>query len=136
MHWKKEYSIGIATMDQQHEQIFEHMLAVENSLVKKDPWNIVHFQILELERYMAFHFAVEESMLQIIGYPGARDHQASHEKLIAEIRQFEKKVKDSRAVNDLVVFFEEWFLNHVLSEDRLFVDYASKCLEHCGRTED
>lgn len=58
------------------------------------------------------------------------DHQASHEKLIAEIREFERKVKNSRSVHDLVVFFEDWFLNHVLSEDKLFVDYANKCLEH------
>lgn len=29
MHWKKEYSIGVDTMDHQH--VFGHMLAIENS---------------------------------------------------------------------------------------------------------
>ena len=130
MHWKNEYAIGIDAIDRQHETIFENMLTIENSLVKKDPWNIVRFQILELERYMSFHFAVEESLLQIICYPEASEHKVSHEKLIEALREFEKKVKDSRSVNDLVFFFEDWFLDHVMSEDKQFVDYANNCLEH------
>jgi len=129
MLWKKEYSIGIGVMDGQHEKIFENMLAIEDSLEKKDPWHLVHHHILELERYMSFHFAVEESMLQIIRYPELDDHRASHEKLIAAIHDFEKRVKESRSAKDLVVFFEDWFVSHVLSEDKSFVDYANQCLE-------
>jgi hemerythrin-like metal-binding protein len=122
-------------MDRQHEKIFQDMLAIEDSLVKKDPWHIVHFQILELERSMSFHFAVEDSLLEVIRYPEAAQHHASHERLIAAMRDFEKKVKDSRSVNDLVVFFEDWFVSHVLSEDKVFVDYASKCMERFATSD-
>ena len=128
MLWKQEYSLGIAAVDREHEKIFENMLAIEDSLEKQDPWHIVHFHIIELERYMSFHFAVEEALLQIIRYPERDHHQASHEKLIDAIHDFEKSVKESRSTKDLVVFFEEWFVSHVLSEDKSFVSYANKCL--------
>ena len=41
--WKEEYSVGIKRIDQQHEEIFKLLLAVENSVEKKDGWNIQRF---------------------------------------------------------------------------------------------
>ena len=128
MHWKSEYSIGIGVIDRQHEAIFEHMLAVENSLAKQDPWHIVHFLIRELELYMSFHFAVEEALLQLIGYPELGGHQASHARLIEAIANLEEKIKDSGSTASLVEFFEDWFVSHVLSSDRSYVKYVTERL--------
>ena len=69
MKWDRSFEIGIEAIDNQHKKIFEHLLAVENSMAKRDPWHILHFFLTQLEDYLKFHLAVEEALLEILRYP-------------------------------------------------------------------
>lgn len=128
MKWKAEYSIGLETIDRQHQWVFERMLDLENSIEKKDPRHIRQFFIEELANYLKFHFAVEEAMLEAIGYPGLKSHCAKHEHLIAAFVELDKKVHEQGSPADLVNFFEEWFVKHVLTDDRAYATYVRKML--------
>ena len=43
MKWDSSFETGIDAIDNQHKKIFEHLLAIENSIAKRDPWHILHF---------------------------------------------------------------------------------------------
>ncbi len=122
MKWDDSFSIGIEAIDSQHKKIFEHLLALENSVMKRDPWHILRFFVSQLAEYMRFHLAVEETLLEIVGYPERAAHGDSHAKLVAQIASLEEKLKANASGESLVGFFEDWFVSHVLSSDR---DYAS-----------
>lgn len=126
MKWNSSLAIGIEAIDNQHKQIFEHLLALENSVAKRDPWHIVRFLLSQLADYMKFHLAVEEAMLEIVRYPQHNDHCTAHGRIMEQIADLEKQLQRSGSETTLVNFFEDWFIRHVLSDDRLYADYVKK----------
>lgn len=123
MKWNSNFAIGIEAIDTQHKKIFEHLLAIENSAVKRDPWHVLHFLLAQLTEYMKFHFAVEEALLEIARYPDRADHGESHTRLIGQLGELETRLRKSASDEDLVAFFESWFVGHVLSSDRKYAAY-------------
>lgn len=126
MKWNNSFAIGIEVIDAQHKKIFERLLAIENAVAKRDPWHILRFQLDELGSYMKFHLAVEESMLEIIRYPARTQHLQAHAEILAQISELEEALKQDSKAEDLVRFFENWFLKHVLAGDREYAAYIKQ----------
>lgn len=124
MKWNSSLAIGIEAIDNQHKQIFEHLLAIENSVAKRDPWHILRFLLLQLAEYMKFHLAVEEAMLEIVRYPQRAEHGQAHAKIMEQIAELEKQLQKTGSGTDLVNFFEYWFIRHVLADDRQYAAYV------------
>jgi len=124
--WNSSLAIGIEAIDNQHRQIFEHLLALENSVAKRDPWHIVRFLLSQLAEYMKFHLAVEEAMLEIVRYPQHTDHCRAHGRIMEQIAELESQLQKTGSETNLVKFFEDWFIRHVLSDDRQYADYVKK----------
>lgn len=126
MRWDSSFAIGIEVIDNQHKQIFEHLLAVENAVVKRDPWHIVRYHLAQLQNCMKLHLAVEEALFEIVGYPERADHEDAHTRLIAEIAKLEDQLQDNGSAQALIGFFEHWFVDHVLNTDRKYAAYVAK----------
>ncbi len=126
MKWDRSFEIGIEAIDNQHKKIFEHLLAIENSVAKKDPWHILHFFLTQLTEYMKFHLAVEEALLEIVRYPDREAHCASHARIIEQMATLEDQLKNKPSGKNLVGFFEDWFVRHVLASDRDYAAYVAK----------
>jgi hemerythrin len=124
MKWNSSFAIGIEAIDDQHKKIFDHLLAIEDSVAKRDPWHIVHFFLSQLREYLKFHLAVEEALLEIIRYPDLDDHCDSHAQLIDQIDRLEDQLEKKGSSENLVAFFEDWFVRHVLSRDREYAAYV------------
>ena len=134
MKWESSFAIGIAAIDDQHKKIFERLLAIENSVAKRDPWHILRFLLSQLAEQMKFHLAVEESLLEITRYPGLQEHRVAHARIVDLMAELEDKLQRNPSAENLVGFFEEWFLRHVMSGDR---EYAAYILDEfpalCGK---
>jgi hemerythrin len=124
--WKAEYSIGIRGIDAQHRKIFECLLALEAALQKKEAWHSMRYLIAQLTENLELHWATEEALLEIIHYPHLEKHRLSHAKLNNEIRELENRLRDHHSTDDLVKFFETWFIEHVLAGDADYVDHARR----------
>jgi len=124
--WDSSLAIGIEVIDNQHKRIFEHLLALENSVAKRDPWHILRFLLSQLAEYMKFHLAVEEAMLEIVRYPQRADHCQAHARIMEQIAELEKQLRRSGSETTLVSFFEDWFIRHVLADDRRYAAYAKE----------
>ena len=126
LKWKPEYCIGIERIDRQHEEIFNRLLALENSIAKQDVWHIQRFFIAEVADYLKFHFSVEEALLEILGHSGLAEHSSGHAQLSASIAELERSIRESSSTEHLVAFFENWFVRHVLEDDQVFSVYAKR----------
>jgi hemerythrin-like metal-binding protein len=134
MKWDGSFAIGIDAIDEQHKKIFEKLLAIENSVAKRDPWHILRFLISQLGDYMKFHLAVEESLLEITHYPKLHEHCDEHVKIIELIAELEGKLERNPSAENLVGFFEHWFVRHVLASDREYAAYLRREFpEHYAR---
>ena len=126
MKWDRSFEIGIEAIDNQHKKIFEHLLAVENSMAKRDPWHILHFFLTQLEDYLKFHLAVEEALLEILRYPDRENHCRLHSRLVEQVAELKGQLKDKASGENLVGFFEDWFVHHVLNCDREYAAYVNR----------
>lgn len=126
MKWERDFELGIGAIDRQHQEIFEHLLAIENAMVKRDPWHIVRFHLGQLRDFMKLHFAVEEALFEIIRYPWRTEHETEHARLIEGISALEDQLQKHASNGALVDFFERWFVDHVMNSDRKFAIYAAK----------
>jgi hemerythrin-like metal-binding protein len=75
---------------------------------------------------MKFHLAVEEAMLEIVRYPQHADHCQAHAKIMDQIAELEKQLQRTGSETTLVTFFEDWFIRHVLGEDRQYAAYVKE----------
>lgn len=123
MKWDGSFAIGIDAIDEQHKKIFEKLLAIENSVAKRDPWHILHFLLSQLADYMRFHLAVEEALLEITHYPGLQEHRDAHQKIVDLVAELAEKLERNPSAENLVGFFEHWFVRHVLGKDREYAAY-------------
>jgi hemerythrin-like metal-binding protein len=126
MKWDSSFSIGIEAIDNQHKRIFEHLLALENSVAKRDPWHILHFFLTELTEYLKFHLAVEDALLEILRYPDRGEHSGSHSRLLEQIAKLDDQLQRKATEENLVGFFEDWFVRHVLASDRDYAAYVAR----------
>ena len=126
MKWNSTFAIGIEAIDKQHQEIFQHLLAIENAIAKRDPWHILHFFLTRLEDYLKFHLAVEEALLEIIRYPEIAHHRELHVRLIDQVAVLEDQLRKQGSSDLLVGFFEDWFVKHVLRSDREYAAYVEK----------
>lgn len=123
MKWKDSFAIGIDTIDAQHKKIFERLLAIENSIAKRDPWHVLRFLVEQLTEYMKFHLAVEEALLEVIKFPGRKEHVEAHAGIVEKMAELERGLKENTSADPLLRFFEGWFLRHVLDADRDYVAF-------------
>ena len=125
MEWKPEYAIGIARIDAQHRRIFEHLLAVEHSKESRDPRDIQRYFLSQLSDVLIRHFEIEETLLEAVRYPDLARHAAGHARLTEHLHELEQRVLAAPTAADLVHFFEDWFIRHVLADDRDYARYIA-----------
>ncbi|MCX7157554.1 MAG: hemerythrin domain-containing protein [Rhodocyclales bacterium] len=123
MKWDDSFAIGIEAIDNQHKKIFEHLLAIESSVAKRDPWHILHFFVTQLAESLKLHLEVEEALLEIVRYPERVEHRESHVRLLQQIDELEDQLRNKASGESLVGFFEIWFVRHVLNGDREYAAY-------------
>ena len=125
MEWKSNYSIGVITADQQHHEIFESMLRLEESMEKKASRDVLAKHVGEIRQLLYQHFLDEENLLQRLGYPDLPLHKEQHERIVSALTDFERTLFSSGDPQYLVTFFEDWFVRHVLDEDKSFSSFVS-----------
>jgi hemerythrin len=124
MDWKPEYSVGIDEIDAQHRQILAHMTQVHQAIAAGDRWHVIHFLLVALDDLMKLHFAVEESLLQIIGYPESCEHRQSHGRIAANLADLQRRGLNENISDELSAFLKEWFLMHVRESDQAYARFA------------
>lgn len=116
--------MGIEEIDAQHRQILAHMTQVHRAIAGGDRWHVVHFLLVALEDLVKVHFAVEESLMQIIGFPGFEDHRAGHARISASLANLQRRGLNENISDELSSFLKEWFVMHIKESDQRYSMFA------------
>lgn len=125
--WNDNLSIGIALIDEQHQEIFARV----NALLSASTGQAAQGKIGELfeflDGYTRDHFTFEEEIQQRSGYPRYADHKKMHDGFrntlgVLKLRHTENPDPHSlRAeVNQFVV---DWLIKHISGEDQELAAY-------------
>lgn len=124
MQWKDEYAIGIPELDNQHKTLIEYLTDFELAFAGRAHWNSVHPLIVRARGFARFHFAVEESLMQIVDYPGFFAHRAEHQYVLQQFEALEHRVLRKEMKDDVLPQITAWLFQHIIDSDKPFAHYA------------
>ncbi len=127
IEWKNDYNINIPAIDAQHRRLVE--LFNELAEAKQNNRDTEkHSRILgQLVGYTRNHFAYEENFMKTINYPLLKEHLDLHKELIEQVVKLLEDYKrgDTSITDKILEIVVNWFVRHILVEDRKIVAYFS-----------
>ena len=86
LQWKDEYSVGIASVDDEHREMIELINDVYAKLGDASDTATIECCLEEIFNTISLHFALEERIMRESNYGEYEDHKEDHEELLDEIR--------------------------------------------------
>ena len=124
LQWDSSYSVGDATLDEQHMQLMGLCNRLAESLENPASADAAFHDILDqLTAYAKVHFRTEEEILQACDYPRLatqREDHAEYERHVAEA--VTSAQRGSLDKHDLLRLLSNWWNDHILISD---LDYRS-----------
>lgn len=121
--WQDSYNIGIASIDQAHQQLFRIINKLYNyrEQEKDDRW-ICEEGIKFFKGHALKHFSEEETYMTSVGYGGLAQHQRLHKgfrenTLPALEQELERSNYAPDAVDHFLGVCAGWLIGHTLTED-------------------
>ncbi|MGE5467452.1 MAG: bacteriohemerythrin [Ignavibacteria bacterium] len=120
--WDASLATGVASLDEQHKSLFDciNLLAeatAEHSMLRT-------FYVLEqLSSYAHLHFAEEEFLMRVHGFPALADHVRAHRAFSNRLHELRRIYLDRDISTDLILMLREWLKTHVAQTDMEYVPY-------------
>ncbi|PZT48504.1 hypothetical protein B6S12_03250 [Helicobacter valdiviensis] len=137
IEWERSFSIRNATVDRQHQKIFDIankafaiLVDLKNGEICETTKIQIRKIIVELIEYTKSHFKDEENYMESIKYPLLNEHKKLHTKLIVKLKEILAHIDDvKKLVDSLSHLMKNWILEHILNEDILVQAFVNKSLE-------
>ena len=126
--WKKEFCTGIEEMDKHHKIFFDYLDELEETAGGSKGREVIDRVLKQLDDYIRYHFAEEEKILKVTGYPELNYQKKQHEFFIAQIADLKDGYSRGEACIPIstLEFLRDWFLRHILESDKKYGDYLSE----------
>ena len=126
MEWNEAYSVGIPEIDAQHHTLAACITLVEKAVTEEQRWSAVHSALGRLADFARIHFAVEESLMRVHGYPGLARHIAEHLEFSERLARLQERALHIDVSEEMIVFLHQWLLEHVMTSDKHYADYLPR----------
>ncbi len=120
VEWSNDaLSVGIEEIDEQHKVLVGLVNRMHEAIHQRHGSEAVIGILTELADYTRIHFAVEESLMRILGYPGYEEHKDVHEELLQHVIELQEKVASGKTAIgfELMHFLKTWLTKHIMDED-------------------
>lgn len=129
--WNDKYLLGIAAIDRQHRQLFD-LIAELNTLVAAHAGaGEIQAVLQRFLRWAQIHFAAEETLLDITGYPGLAAHEQGHAEFIANLEKNLKLIASRPLAitqSDIAALLGNWLQAHILKHDREYLPHLRNAI--------
>jgi len=120
------YSVGVPAHDEHHEKIVEKYNDFIQCLRNPDALDERPERFQALVSFVGLHFAFENSLMQVIGYPDYEQHKKQHSDFIDRVNLFAADIQASLAtIEELILYIGHWLLGHVLIADKQFGEFEA-----------
>lgn len=133
-HWRPEYLLGLAGLDDMHQAIFGHIVALSVALQQESPSTAEHL-VIELVDWTAEHFDAEERLMQAHGYPHSPfiEHRQQHQKFREFLDTLATEIRDGKTSPLRLAFrcqflLLDWFISHINITDRHLERFLAGCI--------
>ncbi|MDP1651234.1 MAG: adenylate/guanylate cyclase domain-containing protein [Rhodocyclaceae bacterium] len=130
-HWREEYLLGFAGLDEIHQVIFSHIVALSEALQKEAAGTAAH-RVGKLVELTSEHFEAEERLMQAHGYPHSAysEHCQQHQKFSEFLGALAREIHDGKTSALRLAFRSQfllldWFISHISITDRHLERYLA-----------
>ncbi len=123
--WKDRYSVGIGSIDAQHQTLFRLAGELHQAMVSGQG-KVTSGKILErLIQYTTTHFAHEERLMRLHEYPDLAAHKVEHDALTKKVIQFQSDFQTGRVTItvQLLQFLKNWLEHHIERSDQRYAPH-------------
>lgn len=119
IEWNDELSVGIEEIDEQHKVLVGLINRMHDAIHQRHGSDVVEGILAELAEYTRIHFAVEESLMRLLNFPGYEEHRDLHEELIDQMVDLQQKIAEGKhSIGfELMHFLKVWLSKHIMEED-------------------
>src|ERR1035438_4801402 len=89
--WKNEYSVNLASIDAQHKKLFAIAEELHEAMRTGQTKPVLSKILDRLVQYTVTHFAQEEGLMKLHGYPDFAAHKSAHEALKKQVLDFQRE---------------------------------------------
>lgn len=122
------FHLGDPALDLEHQGQLDLLLDIEADLRADAEREKLAASLDRLIEFTSLHFMSEQVMMRQQAYPGLAEHEAEHDELMAEMRDFQTRISaDKRmlSASDLATL-HDWVLRHIHTQDAAFADYMAR----------
>jgi hemerythrin len=126
--WQPEYCVNVATVDEQHQQIFAMAKVLYAALFEGVKTSEPEKLFPRLIEHTALHFQTENKLMVENGYPGFALHAKRHEQIIRALSEFAAfyAAKGMTPKKEVGIFLKDWVMTHILTDDRRMGTYLNR----------
>ena len=121
VQWKEDYCIGVEKIDAQHKSLVDLINKLDADLNSQDVNKFKAFQPAAklAVKYVQTHFAAEEELMALHGYPELAHQKKRHTEFIKRILEDTSRFDrgDEHAPKSFLKYLSEWLMTHIADED-------------------
>jgi hemerythrin len=112
----------VQAIDDQHGILLDALNELRMALLQGAECRSVAKLLTRVADLMRMHGSSEDKMLAQNGYPGLAAHRAEHQRLLAQLTQYEIRFEQrhSDSVYELVEYLRRWFTAHTRSASQTY----------------
>lgn len=122
--WSDDFSVGIPSIDAQHQGLFKTFNDLHDSLGGGDKKAIAK-ALGAMWQYTCDHFEYEEKFFARYRYPDADAHKAAHAALGKQVSDQVRKFNDGdlELTTELAGFLNDWLKKHINGTDKEYSEF-------------
>jgi len=126
--WKKNYSVNIDLIDNQHKKLFDMIDNFYENIRAKSNNELIGELIGQMKSYVKEHFNTEERLFEKYNYPDAEQHKKQHAEYIEKVESLEKRLNNGQLVISFEVtnFLKQWISNHIMVTDKKYSEFMNQ----------
>jgi hemerythrin-like metal-binding protein/PAS domain S-box-containing protein len=124
----RDLDMGCPMLDQQHRRLVGAFNRLADTMSPGGQRKEQEKALACLTEVALTHFGVEETLMESLGYPRTREHQASHVRLISQLNAVSGRVVQGTLAfsPSLLDFLESWLMHHSQDEDQRLAQFLNK----------
>lgn len=117
--WKPIYSVGIDSMDDEHQQMIQLINEIYEELDQRRDAESIERCLGDTHSAIAMHFALEERMMRDAGYSEYAEHKEDHEELLDQILEMMDDFSEDSELGFRILSdqLSDWFSVHFSTFD-------------------
>lgn len=128
IQWSEALSVGDATIDSQHKELFSKIEILCKNENEKDT-KLLRGMLDYLNQYIFLHFRHEEAYMKEHNFPQLIEHQKMHKNFVSKHDQMVINFLDPNSeivLRDLEEFLVAWWTGHVAGADAKYHKYIDE----------